>query len=116
MPFHVKRIYEPPSSRDGMRVLVDRLWPRGVSKEKACLELWLREVSPSDALRKEFGHDHSRWTAFKSAYFRELGEQPEAVELLRREGRRRVVTLLYAARDEARNNAVALLEYLTDKG
>jgi uncharacterized protein YeaO (DUF488 family) len=98
-----------------MRVLVDRLWPRGVSKEKAQLDLWLREIAPSDALRKEFGHDHSRWAAFQSAYFRELRKQPEAVENLRQEARRRTVTLLYAARDEARNNAVALLEYLSGK-
>jgi uncharacterized protein YeaO (DUF488 family) len=113
MPFRVKRIYEAPSPRDGLRVLVDRLWPRGISKEAARLDLWLREISPSDALRKEFAHDHSRWKAFKSAYFRELGEQPDAVAQLRREGRGRVVTLLYAARDEVHNNAVALLEYLT---
>jgi uncharacterized protein YeaO (DUF488 family) len=99
-----------------MRVLVDRLWPRGISKETARLDLWLREISPSDALRKEFGHDHSRWKEFKSAYFRELAEVPDAVEQLRREGRRRMVTLLYAARDEERNNAVALLEYLTRNG
>jgi uncharacterized protein YeaO (DUF488 family) len=98
-----------------MRVLVDRLWPRGVSKGAARLDLWLREISPSDALRKEFAHDHSRWKEFRSAYFRELAAQPDAVEKLRREGRRSTVTLLYAARDEERNNAVALVEYLTGK-
>ncbi len=115
MPFRVKRVYEPPSSRDGLRVLVDRLWPRGVSKAEARLDLWLREIAPSDALRKRYSHDPAHWRSFKAAYFKELRANPEAVERLRREGRRRTVTLLYAARNEELNNAVALLDYLQGK-
>ena len=115
MPFRLKRVYDPPSPRDGMRVLVDRLWPRGLSKAEARLDLWLREVAPSDALRKRFHHDPSEWKSFKAAYFRELQRNQETVEQLRRAGRRRVVTLLYAARDQTHNNAVALLEYLGDQ-
>jgi uncharacterized protein YeaO (DUF488 family) len=113
MPFRIKRVYDPISPRDGLRVLVDRLWPRGVSKAEGRLDLWLREVAPSDALRKRFTHDPSQWRSFRAAYFKELRANPEAVQRLKREGRRRTVTLLYAARDTRYNNAVALLEFLT---
>lgn len=108
----VKRIYEPPAPDDGHRVLVDRIWPRGVSKEHAALALWLKEIAPSDELRKWFGHEPARWTEFQERYGSELDGNGEAVAQLRcllREGK---VTLLYSAHDEAHNNAVALAGYL----
>ncbi|TIW19075.1 MAG: DUF488 domain-containing protein [Mesorhizobium sp.] len=108
----VKRIYEAPTKADGQRVLVDRIWPRGVSKKDAALALWLKEIAPSDELRKWFGHEPERWPEFRKRYRTELGRNEEAVAQLRvllREGK---VTLLYGAHDEAHNNAVALAEYL----
>jgi uncharacterized protein YeaO (DUF488 family) len=112
--FRVKRIYEPPAADDGFRVLVDRLWPRGVAKAKAHIDLWLKEVAPSDALRHRF-HDHpAKWDAFVAAYGRELEQEPakSAAASLRERARREPVTLLYAARDENHNNAVALKDWL----
>ncbi|PBC08590.1 DUF488 domain-containing protein [Mesorhizobium sp. WSM3859] len=108
----VKRVYEPPAKADGQRVLVDRIWPRGVAKKDAALTLWLKEIAPSDELRKWFGHEPERWAEFQMRYLAELGLNEEAVAQLRvllREGK---VTLLYGAHDEAHNNAVALAEYL----
>ncbi len=112
MPIQVKRVYDPPSAADGLRVLVDRLWPRGLTKEAAALARWDRDVAPSNELRKEFGHDHSRWEEFKARYFAELDANPEPVKRLAGEARKGKVTLLFAARDTERNNAVALREYL----
>ena len=112
MPIQVKRVYDPPSAADGLRILVDRLWPRGLTKEAAALERWDRDVAPSNELRKEFGHDHSRWDEFKARYFAELDANPEPVKRLAGEARKGTVTLLFAARDTERNNAVALREYL----
>jgi uncharacterized protein YeaO (DUF488 family) len=112
MPVHVKRVYDPPSRSDGLRILVDRLWPRGLKKEDAALERWDRDVAPSNELRKEFGHDHSRWDEFRARYFAELDANPEPVERLAGEVRKGTVTLLFAARDTEKNNAVALAEYL----
>ncbi|MET2827952.1 DUF488 domain-containing protein [Mesorhizobium shangrilense] len=112
----VKRIYEQPAPEDGQRVLVDRIWPRGVSKEDAALTLWLKEIAPSDALRKWFGHEPERWAEFQKRYASELDENGEAVAQLRAllgEGR---VTLLYGAHDEAHSNAVALAEYMHGTG
>ncbi|MBN9254325.1 MULTISPECIES: DUF488 domain-containing protein [unclassified Mesorhizobium] len=108
----VKRVYEPADKADGQRVLVDRLWPRGVSKAEAALTLWLKEIGPSDSLRKWFGHDPERWAEFQKRYDAELEDNQEVVAQLRgllREGK---VTLLYGAHDEAHNNAVALAGYL----
>lgn len=111
--FQVKRIYETAESSDGYRVLVDRLWPRGVSKEKAKVDLWLKEIAPSDALRRWFGHDPKRWKEFQKRYREELKEQSAAVarlkELQKEHG---TVTLVYSARDEENNQAVALGKYL----
>ena len=112
MPIRLKRVYDPVSPADGVRVLVDRLWPRGLKKEDAALERWDRDVAPSNELRKEFGHDHSRWDEFKARYFAELEANPQLVERLAGEARKGAVTLLFAARDTERNNAVALAEYL----
>ena len=108
----VKRIYEPPAPDDGQRVLVDRIWPRGVSKEEAALALWLKEIAPSDELRKWFGHQAARWAEFQKRYRAELDGNGEAVAQLRGLLRHGKVTLLYGAHDEAHNNAVALAGYL----
>jgi len=110
----IKRVYQPPEDVDGVRVLVDRLWPRGLSKERARIDLWLKEVAPSNTLRRLFHGDPTGWEEFKTAYYAELGQaaaQP-AVDELRKRLARGPVTLLFAARDEARNNAVALKEWL----
>lgn len=103
----LKRVYEAPAASDGMRVLVDRLWPRGLAKDKARVDLWLKEVAPSNALRHEFHAHPDRFAEFQAAYAAEL-DGSEALAELRRLARERQVTLLYAARDEAHNNAVAL--------
>ena len=108
----VKRIYEAPDKADGQRVLVDRIWPRGVRKEDAGLTLWLKEIAPSDELRKWFGHEPERWAEFQNRYRAELDRNEEAVAQLRGLLRNGKVTLLYGAHDEAHNNAVALAGYL----
>jgi uncharacterized protein YeaO (DUF488 family) len=108
----LKRAYEPPEKSDGLRVLVDRLWPRGVSKTAARIDLWLKETAPSDALRKWFGHDPSKWNEFRSRYVRELANSSEAVGQLKQFVSKGTVTLVYGAKDERHNNAVALKEYL----
>ena len=110
--FRVKRIYEPASTDDGFRVLVDRLWPRGLSKQKAHIDAWLKEIAPSDALRRRFHGHPEDWDAFRKAYAAELKQAGEAVEVLRSHLRKGPVTLLYAARDEEHNNAVALAAWL----
>jgi uncharacterized protein YeaO (DUF488 family) len=112
--FRIKRVYEPASRDDGLRVLVDRLWPRGLSKQKAHVDLWLRDLSPSDALRRMVHADPTQWDDFVKAYGRELKQEPARTALadLRKLPRSRPVTLLYAARDEAHNNAVALKRWL----
>ncbi|WP_192183597.1 DUF488 domain-containing protein [Mesorhizobium amorphae] len=112
----VKRIYEAPAKADGQRVLVDRIWPRGVAKKDAALALWLKEIAPSDELRKWFGHEPERWAEFRKRYRAELDGNEEAVAQLLDLLRKGKVTLLYGAHDEAHNNAVALAEYLRGKG
>lgn len=112
MHIKLKRAYEPPEPEDGFRILVDRLWPRGVSKDSACIDLWLKEVAPSTELRKWFGHDPSKWKPFRTRYFRELDEQTEILAELLEHVRNGPVTLIYAAKDEEHNDAVALKEYL----
>lgn len=113
--FRIKRIYEPAAPDDGFRVLVDRLWPRGLSKQAARVDLWAREIAPSKELRQWFGHDPSRWDEFRRRYAQEL-EQPEqsaALAALRQAlAPHARVTLLFAAHDQAHNNAVALLPHL----
>jgi uncharacterized protein YeaO (DUF488 family) len=107
----VKRIYEKSATDDGMRVLVDRLWPRGISRSKARIDEWVKEVAPSDGLRKWFAHEPARWIGFKRRYFRELKGSQAALDLRQRAVRGNL-TLLYGARDEEHNNAVALREFL----
>jgi len=111
----VKRAYESPEADDGARILVDRLWPRGVKKEQLSLHAWLRDVAPSDELRKWFGHDPAKWEEFKKRYFVELDGKPEALKSLLETVRDGNVTLLYAAQDKEHNNAVALKAYLEAK-
>ena len=108
----LKRVYDAAEEGDGFRILVDRLWPRGVSKEDAALDLWLKEVSPSDPLRRWYSHDPSRWEEFKERYFRELEGKEKELDRIRSLLREGDVTLLFASKDEERNNAVALAEYL----
>jgi uncharacterized protein YeaO (DUF488 family) len=108
----VKRAYETANPRDGFRVLVERLWPRGVTKERAALDLWLKEVAPSPQLRQWFGHDPDRWQDFKKRYRAELKDQPEAISLLKQKSKQGTVTLVYAARDEEHNSALALKAFL----
>jgi len=112
MMIRVKRIHEPPEAVDGVRFLVDRLWPRGVRKESAHFDHWLKDAAPSNELRRWFGHSLDRWPVFRLRYFDELDHQPYAWEPILDAGRQGNVTLLYAARDTEHNNAVALQEYL----
>lgn len=108
----VKRVYDAPARGDGLRILVDRVWPRGMTREAAALAEWMPDVAPSAALRKWFGHEPSRWAGFERRYWRELDARPEVVAaLVARIGRRRAV-LLFGARDAERNQAVALRAYL----
>src|SRR5438270_5954536 len=101
--FRLKRVYEAPSPTDGERVLVERLWPRGLAKAKAAVDLWLKEVAPSPELRKWFAHDPAKWEQFRHRYWEELKGNPEALELLRQKAKQGTVTLVYAARDEEHN-------------
>jgi uncharacterized protein YeaO (DUF488 family) len=107
-----KRVYDPPEKSDGYRVLVDRLWPRGISREKARVDEWLKEIAPSSELRNWYGHDPEKWKEFKSRYFRELGRNRPAVGALRKQVKKGKTTLLYASREREINNAAALKEYL----
>lgn len=111
-PVRLKRAYAAPAAGDGTRILVDRLWPRGVRKADARVDLWLKEIAPSDALRHWFGHDPARWSEFKRRYRAELEDNPEARRRLEEALRQGPVTLLFAAHDEHHNNAVALKEFL----
>jgi uncharacterized protein YeaO (DUF488 family) len=108
----VKRVYEPAARDDGVRVLVDRVWPRGISKSKARIDTWMKDVAPSTALRKWFGHDPERWIEFRRRYRAELAEHPERVRELRGFARRGTLTLVYSARDERHNQAIVLRERL----
>ena len=108
----VKRVYEPPSEADGFRVLVDRLWPRGLTKERAAVDLWLKDIAPSTELRKWFGHDPAKWKQFQVRYRKELGEKKDALSLLKKKAKEHTVTLVYGARDEERNEAVVLKRIL----
>jgi uncharacterized protein YeaO (DUF488 family) len=106
----VKRIYDDYEKTDGIRILVDRLWPRGIKKDKAKFDIWLKDISPSPELRKWFSHDPAKWNEFKSKYFKELDGKKELCKQLINEGDK--ITLLFSARDLNYNNAVALMEYL----
>ena len=111
----LKRIYEAPSDDDGLRILVERLWPRGISKEKAKLDEWLKEIAPSQELRQWFKHDPAKWEEFQNRYRKELDQNQELVKELKRKIRGKTVTFVYAASDEDRNSALLLKKYLSKR-
>ena len=115
MKIKLKRVYEKPARGDGTRILVDRLWPRALTKEKAALDLWLKEIAPSTELRKWFNHDPEKWSEFRRRYFAELNQRKEAWAPILEAAERGAVTLLYSSHDTEHNNAVALKEYIESK-
>ncbi|RWY73101.1 DUF488 domain-containing protein [Rhizobium leguminosarum] len=112
MSLHLKRIYEQKDDKDGTRILIDRLWPRGLSKKDAAVDIWSKDIAPSPALRRWFGHDPAKWTEFQRRYQNELEKNPSSVEELKRQIRQEDVTLLYAAKDMAHNHAIVLQRFL----
>jgi uncharacterized protein YeaO (DUF488 family) len=108
----IKRVYEEPDEADGRRILVDRLWARGLSKDKAKVDVWLKEIAPSTELRRWYGHDPDKWSEFKSRYSVELDANPGEVEEIIGEVQAGIVTFLYSSKEEQLNNAVALKEYI----
>jgi len=115
MVIKVKRAYEKPTEDDGVRILVDRLWPRGLSKEKAEVDLWPKDIAPSNELRKWFSHDPTKWDEFKRRYFQELDNKSDLVALILNEAQKGVVTLLFGAKTVQFNNAVALKSYVEER-
>jgi len=111
----VKRVYEQSSDLDGLRVLVDRLWPRGLKKSEASLDLWIKEIAPENRLRKWFSHDPEKWEEFRKCYLKELEQKEEYVQELLGKARETDITLLYAAKNEVFNNATVLKEYLESR-
>ena len=109
----IKRIYEPASADDGKRIYIDRLWPRGMKKEEVKIDEWLKDISPSDSLRKWFGHAPSKYAEFKRRYKRELEKHSEMLERIRKEEKKQTVTLLFSAKDMEHNNATVLKEILS---
>ena len=112
MMIRIKRVYETPVAEDGERILVDRLWPRGLTKEKAKIDMWLKEIAPSTELREWFGHDPAKWPEFQKRFLKELAANEVATTELRELLKAGVATLVYGAKDEAHNNAVVIKEYL----
>jgi len=112
MRISIKRAYVTPAPEDGFRILVDRLWPRGLSKERARIDLWLKDIAPSAALRKWFGHDPVKWQEFRRRYREELRQNPECLATIKKQARNAPVTLVYGAKDEQHNDAVVLLDFL----
>jgi uncharacterized protein YeaO (DUF488 family) len=112
MSIYTKRVYDPAAESDGVRILVDRIWPRGLTKEEAHLDLWLKDIGPTDALRKWFGHEPDRWPEFRQRYFAELAGKSDLLHQISERAHQGKVTLLFGASDSEMNNAVALREYL----
>ena len=112
MKLKIKRVYEKPEKEDGRRILVDRLWPRGLTKEKAAIDLCLKEIAPSTVLRKWFGHDPDKWDEFQKRYHQELKENKEQVQILNEQLKKGAATLVYGARDELHNEALVLMGWL----
>lgn len=108
----LKRAYEPPSDQDEYRVLIDRIWPRGVKKEELAFDAWLKEIAPSSALRKWFNHDPKKWQEFCTRYRAELKDRQDVIEVLKEQSENGVLTLVFGAKDTRYNNAVALKQYL----
>ncbi len=115
MNIQVKRVYDPPAANDGMRVLVDRLWPRGISKALLKADEWMKDIAPSNELRQRFHHDESHWDEFQKLYFKELDSHRDLVEQLIQKSHVGHLTLLFAAKDVEHNNAIALKNYLEKK-
>lgn len=113
MNIRIKRIYEPSEKGDGKRILVDRLWPRGLPKDKAHLDEWMKDIAPSDELRQWFGHRAERWEEFRSAYLKELENHRDRLTKIAKLARQNTVTLLFAAKNENQNNAVVVKEWLS---
>ncbi len=111
----LKRVYDPAASGDGSRILVERLWPRGIKKESLAIDSWLRDVAPSTDLRRWFSHDPEKWEEFRRRYCAELDRNSDAWKPIMKEARHRTVTLLYSSHDQEHNNAVALKQYLEEK-
>jgi len=109
---HIKRVYEKPLKKDGYRILVDRLWPRGVKKEDAVLDEWIKHLAPTSELRKWFGHNPARWSEFQKRYREELKQNKPAAEFIREHAAKKVITLVYAAKDTEHNHAIVLQAYL----
>ena len=112
MTIKIKRAYEQPDKKDGERILVDRLWPRGLTKEKAGVDLWLKEIAPSTELRKWFGHDPDKWKNFRGRYETELMHNDKLIKLLKQKAKEGTITLIYGARDEKHNEALVLKQFL----
>jgi uncharacterized protein YeaO (DUF488 family) len=115
MNIKIKRVYEHYANDDGTRILVDRLWPRGLTKEKAHVDLWLKEIAPSTKLRKWFGHDPEKWSRFRGRYETEIRQSDDLIEMLKEKARQGTITLLYGARDEKHNEALVLKGFLERK-
>jgi uncharacterized protein YeaO (DUF488 family) len=111
----IKRVYDKIDESDALRILIDRLWPRGLSKEKVKIDLWLKDIAPNNDLRKWYAHDPKKWDEFKKKYFKELNSQKDPVDLIIQKSKRGNVTLLYSAKDKKFNNAAALKEYIETK-
>ena len=115
MNIQIKRVYEEPADSDGSRILVDRLWPRGLTKEKANVDLWVKDIAPSTELRKWFEHDPEKWKRFRGRYETELRHKKDLIEILAKKARQGPITLLYGARDEKHNEALVLKQVLERK-
>ncbi|HEU5365663.1 MAG TPA: DUF488 domain-containing protein [Hanamia sp.] len=113
MNIKLKRVYEKPDPKDGFRILVDRLWPRGFTKEKAAADLWLKDIAPSTELRKWFNHDPEKWKEFQKKYQQELKENKEAITIIKEHLKQEPVTLIYAAKDEVHNEAQVIKEFIS---
>lgn len=112
MNIKIKRVYEQPDQDDGVRILVDRLWPRGLTKEKASVDLWLKEIAPSTELRKWFGHDPEKWKSFRGRYVSEIRHNDDLLKVLKQKASEGTITLLYGTRDEKHNEALVLKQFL----
>jgi len=112
MNIKIKRVYEQPDKKDGERILVDRLWPRGLTKEKASVDLWLKEIAPSTELRKWFAHDPNKWKSFRGRYETEIRHNDDLIKVLKQKAREGAITLVYGARDEKHNEALVLKQFL----
>jgi uncharacterized protein YeaO (DUF488 family) len=115
MNIKIKRVYEHPEKDDGTRILVDRLWPRGLTKKKASVDLWLKDIAPSTELRKCFAHDPDKWKRFRARYQTEIRNNHDLIKVLKQKAREGTITLIYGARDENHNEALVLKQFLENQ-